>query len=594
MRTQMNREQIWQVVPQPWDLVIVGGGITGAGVLREATRHGLRALLVEQKDFAWGTSSRSSKLVHGGLRYLKEGKLFLMRDAVTEREQLLHEGPGLIDPLGFLMTVHRDEFPGRWGFEVALTVYDLLALQWDHHYYSAEDFSRLAPDLSQDDLSGGFRFGDAQTDDARLVLRVIQESVEDGGVALNYAAAERLLRDDAGQVTGVVVCDQLTGRQVKATARAVINATGAWVDRLRQQVGGAPRIRPLRGSHLVFSASRFPISQAFSFFHPIDQRPVFIFPWEGVTLVGTTDVDHHTGLDQEPAISPQEAAYLMAAVDYSFPSLQLTLDDVIATFAGVRPVIGTGKLDPSRESRDHVVWQEAGLLTVTGGKLTTFQLIAQDALKALHFREIGDQHSNVPVLKPVGSDLLDGSCLDEATRRRLVGWYGVNAPEVLAGAKPGETEPVPGTRALWAELRWAARREQVIHLDDLLLRRVRLGLLLPHGGEQVLPRARQICQEELGWDEARWEQEVRAYQDLCQQCYALPERSTIPDWRVQLAQAREKRIHAHELRAEHLRLQDLSQRKLWAAAALAALTAGFMGFLWFHHRTKRHEEAADE
>src|SRR5512135_1564217 len=184
------RERLWQHIDQDWDLLIIGGGITGAGILREATRLGLKSLLVEQNDFAWGTSSRSSKLVHGGLRYLKEGKLSLTRDSVHEREHLLQEGPGLIDPLGFLLTVYKGDSPGRWTYTMGLTVYDLLALRWDHEYYSPHDFRMLAPHISHAGLKGGFRFGDAQTDDARLTLRVIFEAMESGALALNYVKAD--------------------------------------------------------------------------------------------------------------------------------------------------------------------------------------------------------------------------------------------------------------------------------------------------------------------------------------------------------------------------------------------------------------------
>ncbi|MFL7870907.1 MAG: FAD-dependent oxidoreductase, partial [Anaerolineales bacterium] len=171
------RDDIWTEIQQPWDIIVIGGGITGAGILREATRLGLKALLVEQADFSWGTSSRSSKLVHGGLRYLKEGRIRLTRDAVREREQLLHDGPGLIEPLDFLLATYDGEHPGRLVYTAGLTIYDLLALRWSHRYFSAQDFKLLAGQLSQEGLEGGFRYGDAQTDDARLVLRVLQEAV---------------------------------------------------------------------------------------------------------------------------------------------------------------------------------------------------------------------------------------------------------------------------------------------------------------------------------------------------------------------------------------------------------------------------------
>ena len=565
------REETWSQLAQPWDIIVIGGGITGAGILREATRLGLRVLLLEQRDFAWGTSSRSSKLVHGGLRYLKEGKIGLTRASVHERERLLDEGPGLIDPLGFLLATYRGDHPGRWMYQAGLAVYDLLALQWSHQRYGAADFQKLAPNILQEGLKGGFRYGDAQTDDARLVLRVMREAVADGGTALNYVTAETLLRSN-GQVCGVQVRDGVSGATATLSARVVINATGAWADRLRGQVGAAPRIRPLRGSHLIFSAQRLPLSQAISFLHPFDRRPVFIFPWEGVTLVGTTDVDHDLALDVEPAITPAEVTYLMAAADAQFPSLRLSVADVIASYAGVRPVIGSGQVDPSKESRDHVVWEEAGLLTVTGGKLTTFRLIAVDVLREVRHRlpTLPTINSEQSVLNQFDTQL--SASLTEAQRRRLLGRYGAEAVAVVAAAQPGELEPLPGTLTLWAELRWAARAEGVVHLDDLLLRRVRLGLLLPAGGAAYLPRVRALCQAELGWDDARWQAEEEAYRALWQRCYSLPAAAAIADWRPRLAAV-------HSQRQQELAVRQQRQRR---QAKLIGLASGLsaIGLLW--------------
>ncbi len=574
------RETAWAQLAQPWDIIVIGGGITGAGILREAARAGVRVLLVEQRDFAWGTSSRSSKLVHGGLRYLKEGRLRLTRAAVRERERLLDDGPGLIDPLGFLLATYKGESPGRRLYGAGLTIYDLLALQWTHRYFKASDLRLLAPHIAQKGLQGGFQYGDAQTDDARLVLRVIQEAVAAGAVALNYARVDDLLHDGRGRVIGVRLRDLVTGRQADLSARLVVNATGAWADRLRRPLGGQPRIRPLRGSHLIFPGQRLPVAQAIGFLHPLDRRPVFIFPWEGITLVGTTDVDHSGSLDEEPAISPEEVAYLMAAVEAQFPTLDLTLDDVLATFAGVRPVIGTGKADPSKEARDHVVWQESGLLTVTGGKLTTFRRIALDALKRARrvLPPLGRLSAKTPVLDPVDLALPDSGGLSEAWRRRLLGRYGAAAPALVAAARPGELAEIPGARVLWAELRWAARAEAVVHLDDLLLRRVRLGLLLPHGGEAILPQVRAICQAELGWDDDRWNAEEAAYLALWRRCYSLPDRATIPDWRPLLAEARLNRLTRRQIRRRRLR------RSAFAGGVSTALV---MLGAWFWRRRRR-------
>jgi glycerol-3-phosphate dehydrogenase len=569
------RNKIWQSIAGPWDIIIIGGGITGAGILREATRLGMHVLLVEQHDFAWGTSSRSSKLVHGGFRYLKEGKLMLTRDSVHEREQLLHEGPGLIDPLGFLLTVYKGDFPGRWTYAMGLTVYDLLALRWDHNYYSPQDFQLLAPHISQDDLQGGFRFGDAQTDDARLTLRVIREAVADGATAINYVKAQNLIIDQE-DVKGVVLSDMLQIRQAEAFARVVINATGSCADFLRKQAGGSPRIRPLRGSHLIFPNWRLPVAQAVSFLHPFDNRPVFIFPWERVTLVGTTDVDHDGPLENEPMISPNEVAYLMAAVEYQFPSLSITLEDVVSTYAGIRPVIGSGKLDPSDESRDHVIWEENGLFTVTGGKLTTFRLIALDVLKAIRHRipELPEPRHDMPVLNQIDQQLPGCNDIHSACRRRLLGRYGSDSLAVVNAAKAGEMETIPGTEYLWVELRWAARSEGVCHLEDLLLRRTRLGLILPHGGESILPVVKQICKAELHWNDSQWQREQGNYQALWVHCYSLPSRESIPNWNVLLSEVKIKRkSRSPERHKKILRRSSMT-------AGFVLLSAAIITFIW--------------
>jgi glycerol-3-phosphate dehydrogenase len=579
------REQIWAEIEtqkHTWDLLVIGAGITGAGIFREATRLGYRTLLIDQCDFCWGTSSRSSKLVHGGFRYLKEGKVGLTRASVGEREQLLHEGPGLIDPLGFLMTIYKRDTPGKWTMKMGLTIYDLLALRWNHETYDPEDFQMLAPHIARDQLVCGFRYGDAQTDDARLVMRLIKEGAAQGGTAINYLKAEELLwkedpASDHPLVSGAILRDQVTGRLAKVNARVVINATGAWADGLRAKAGASPRIRPLRGSHLIFPSWRVPVAQAITLWHPLDGRPVFIFPWEGITLVGTTDVDHYESLDDEPRISPEETAYLMAAVEALFPALNLTLDDVVASYAGVRPVIGSGKIKPSQESREHVLWQENGLLTVTGGKLTTFRLIAHAALKEVShlLPDSPKPNDNMPVLDSIGLEVLDqvktaGNAtahLDEAQQRRLVGRYGADAPALIGAARQSELTHVPGTQVLWAELRWAARSEGVVHLDDLLLRRVRLGLLLPNGGQEEMSAIREVCQPELGWDDARWEAEQSRYIELWNEHYRRPA-GPVPDWRSMLAEAR--------LRQKQVKTVQRRKTVSFAAAAGALLSVGIL------------------
>ena len=501
------RERAWEGLDRDWDVVIVGGGITGAAILCDAVERGWRTLLVEQRDFAWGASSRSSKLVHGGLRYLKEGKIGLTRASARERKLLLGEYPNLIKSLGFSLATYEGAHPGPWQYKLGLSVYDLLAGQWSHERLSPEQMRLIVPNLRQEGLNGGFRFQEAVTDDARLVLELIRRAVAAGASAINYVRAEELTRK-AGRVTGLALRDAESDRVISISARFVINATGAWTDRLREQAGGTPRIRPLRGSHLVLPQWRLPLPQAVSKPHPWDGRPVFALPWEGATVVGTTDEDHEPSLDIEPRITSEEAAYLMAFLHDLFPSLGISHDDVVSSFAGVRPVIASGEADPSKESRDHVVWEENGLVTVTGGKLTTFRLIARDALT-----KVEDLAEGQPLI---------GSMGDHGGRTRKLMSASIRATEpvtVVPITNEADLEPIEGTTRSWAELRSAAAREGVVHLDDLLLRRVRIGLLLEDGGTGILPRVKDICREELGWDEARWEAEEGAYLETWNRSY---------------------------------------------------------------------------
>lgn len=525
------REGAWSQLSDPWDLIIIGGGITGAGILALAARSGVRTLLLEKGDFASGTSSRSSKMVHGGLRYLKHMHIKLTRESVKERQRLLQAAPGLIKPLGFIYPIYEGERPSPWVMGVGLGIYTRLAPDaGDYERLDEVDIGMMAPGLKMRGLERAYHYLDAQTDDARLVLRVLHDGLRAGegrsgerrrAVALNYAIVIGLLREGE-QVVGVAVRDETTGETTEARARLVINATGAWADELRQEVGEARRLRPLQGSHLFFSLDRFPVYQAIAFSHPDDGRPVFVYPWEGVALVGTTDVDHGLPLEAEASISVEEADYLLRAAQSHFPGLELTKGDVLTTQAGVRPVVDTGKADPSAESRDHIVWPEHGLLTVTGGKLTTFRLIAVDALREAHeiCADIPEPDSDTRVLETFDpAQKIEGVEADIA--RRLWGRYGAAAARVAASF-PGLLEPVPGTPYLRAELAWAAGHEPVCHLDDLLLRCFRLGILLPDGGQSLLPGLKTLLKKYLGWGDERWSEEAERYCHIWAIAHGLP------------------------------------------------------------------------
>jgi glycerol-3-phosphate dehydrogenase len=554
-----GRAALASALEREWDVLVIGGGITGAGILLEAARRGLSALLVEQRDFAWGTSSRSSKLVHGGLRYLKEGKFGLTRESVHEREALLRDAAGLVVPQSFAFGDYPGRKPGRTAFLIGLALYDLMAgkRSRQRHYVGRDEFLGLAPNVDSAGLRGGMCYADAKTDDARLVMRVLQEAQALGGVAVNYLSVQGLLREGV-TVRGAMLRDELSGAQYSVQARVVISATGAWADRLRGRAGEAPagvaggtghtyiehgnpqcdagaapghkpgaadgqRLRPLRGSHLVLPHWRLPLAQAVSLMHPADGRPVFAFPWEGVTLVGTTDVDHRDDMAQEAAITRAELEYLLAALRSQFPQQDLGEADIIATYAGVRPVIDSGQADPSKETREHALWLEDGLLTVTGGKLTTFRVIALDALrKAAPLLPQWQARLEPQPVFAAPARLPHAKGLPAGQDERLPGRYGALAADVIGCAQEGELAEIPGTASIWAQLRWAARHESVQRLDDLLLRRLRIGIQLRGGGEAILPRVRAICQPELGWSDARWDAEQAAYLALWHRHYSIP------------------------------------------------------------------------
>jgi len=524
----MNRAaDLAQLESQDWDLVVIGGGISGAGVAQQAAAQGWRVLLVEQQDFAWGSSSRSSKLVHGGLRYLAQGDVATTWHSVRERQRLLREAPALVQPQGFLQPLYQGRAPGRWPMQLGLALYDRMAGQRSQRFVAAAAAQHLAPGLSPAGLQGALLFQDAKTDDARLVLRVLQAAQQLGATALNYLAATALQLHQ-GRVAGLQLHDRLGGRHYAVRARAVVNATGAWADGLRASLGAPPLLRPLRGSHLVLPFWRLPLAYSVSLMHPGDGRPVFFYPWEGALLVGTTDLDHRSPLEQEASITAAERDYLLAAVNSAFASARIGAADVQACYAGVRPVVADGHAQASQARREHVVRDEAGLITLTGGKLTTFRLMAQDAL-ALAAAHVGRPfvRSPAPVLAPASP--LPGRW---GARRcqRLQARYGAQAGAWCANAPDELLDCVPGSDTLWLELALAARHESVQHLDDLLLRRTRLGLLLPQGALALLPQVRSLCAPLLDWDAARWRQEAQRYRALVAAHYQLPDGPALPEY----------------------------------------------------------------
>ncbi len=508
------RDSTWTGLDGPWQILIIGGGITGAGIFRQACRAGLRTLLVDANDFAFGTSSRSSKLVHGGFRYLANGQFNVTFESVRERERLLREAPHLVEPLRFVIPVSSAK--GQLKYRLGVLIYDLMAPKWRHGTFSARELAALCP-LMGHPAKGGIHYMDAKVDDARLVIRTIREGIRFGGAALNYAAVEAFLTTKTGDVAGVVLRDRdprANGRAREVEAEVVINAAGPWGDTLRADLALPPRLRRTRGSHLLFPRQVLPIDCSFTLRHPIDGRTVFTVPWENTTLIGTTDIDEpHADqkIDAEAGISAQEFDYLMAAVQHAFPAVEVSADDVLATFSGLRPMVDTGEEQPSKVSRAHQILEEKGLISIMGGKLTTYRLMAHQTLE----RAVARLHDpppldpDLPLLS--AADLAPIPDLSARAQDRLLGRYGQEAQSMARTIRPEDSMPIAGTDTLWAEVRWAAREEGIVHLDDLLLRRVRLGLLLPNGAADLLHQIRPIVQEALGWEEARWGRERRRY-----------------------------------------------------------------------------------
>jgi glycerol-3-phosphate dehydrogenase len=536
-------------IEKNYDLVIVGGGVTGAGVFHAAVQRGFCPLLVEANDFAWGTSSRSSKMVHGGLRYLKEGKFLLTRSAVRERQRLLSVYPGLVDPLNFIMPLYDGHGPSMGAMKFGLSLYSLMAGEKQHEIFSRAKILERVPKVCQTGLLSGVGFKDAQVDDARLVLRLIFDGCDQGGVAQNYTRATAIERNTKGNVTGLHLKDTGIGQERLVKTPVVINATGAFAETLHPSPVKGFHIRPLRGSHLIFPGKLYPMDRVISFIHPQDNRAVFLFPWEGCLVLGTTDVDHKGDVSKEPCITMEEADYLMAGLGHILPDLKVSLADCVASIAGIRPILSKKKVAASKESREHVVWKENGLITVTGGKLTTFQLLARDAMKAAqkylprypknkpgpggvsgaepNFKtglksglktglKYGGSTESVPGLGP--------GKLSPKVILRLWGRYGARVSDMAAICCEEDFTPIGNTQTLWAELCHGARHEQIRHLSDLLLRRVRIGLFLPRGGMDMMDEIQTRIRPHLDWDEARWILEKQAYERVWQDAYAPPGR----------------------------------------------------------------------
>jgi glycerol-3-phosphate dehydrogenase len=529
-----------------FDVVVVGGGITGAGVALDAASRGYSVALIERSDYASGTSSRSSKLVHGGLRYLQNFDLGLVREALLERRLLVRLAPHLVRPLPLVVAAFGGERPDRLT-GVGLNLYDVMSVErsrrrtrrgaergggepseesWSperHRMISGEEVCELLPALRARDPTGGYLFYDCQTDDVRLVLTVLGEAERFGAVCANRVAATALVERD-GRTHGVRVREMVTGEEFHVRAANVVNATGVWADELRpDELHGEaelPRIRPSRGTHIILRREDLPLS-AGAIVPAGGERTIFALPWLGRTLIGTTDNDYEGPLEHVRP-SGEDIDYLLAAANEFFATA-LGPGDIAGAFAGVRPLISTGdskkSVDISRKAELYET--SSGMITITGGKLTTWRRMAKmtvDRLVEREAREAPCRTNEIPLGAAIAADELPRLAgIPEDAYAALGARYGHAALDVLALAAAREELARPiveGQPDLLAEAAFAARNEQARSVGDVLLRRTRLGILAarelldePHaeGGDDEAPVARVAAAlgGELRWDAAR-------------------------------------------------------------------------------------------
>lgn len=545
-----RQDALAALAAEHFDVVVVGGGITGAGCALDAATRGYSVALVERGDFASGTSSRSSKLVHGGLRYLQNFDLGLVREALLERQLMVALAPHLVHPLPLVVAAFDGQRPDR-TMGLGLNLYDVMAVdrlsrrrprrfrrteaepsEWSpdrHRMIDGDEVERLIPALEGRDPSGGYLFYDCQTDDSRLVLTVLGEAERFGTVMANRCEVTELV-EHAGRAAGVRVKDTETGETITVHADNVVNATGVWADRLRPEElhdeAEVPVIRPSRGTHITLKHEDVPLV-AGAIVPAGGNRTIFALPWLGRTLIGTTDVDYDTRELVHVPASPDDVEYLLQATNDYFGT-KLEHDDVTGAYAGVRPLISTG--DPKKSvdiSRKAELYEtSSGMITITGGKLTTWRRMAKLAIDRLVERDNADatcRTHEIPLGLAVDPDDLprvEGIAGDE-TYEALAGRYGHAAHGVLrVAAERGElAQPiVEGLPDLLAEAVFSARHEQARTVTDVLLRRTRLGLLaardlLEDGatGDARIRRVADALAAELGWDAARTDAEVERF-----------------------------------------------------------------------------------
>lgn len=505
---------------EPWDLVVLGGGATGVGVALDAAARGYSVALLEAHDFGKGTSSRSTKLVHGGVRYLAQGNLPLVRESLRERGLLLKNAPHVVHSLGFLVPSYN--WWGKPFYGIGLTLYHWLSGRRGlgrPRFLSRKDALGCLPTLRQQGLRGGVLYRDGQFDDTRLLINLAMTATEKGAVLLNYAPAIGFERDGAGGVVGAIARDEESGEELRLDAKVVINATGAYCDDVRALADpGEPRmVAPSQGIHLVLDRSFLPGESALLVPKTPDGRVLFAIPWHGHTLVGTTDVAID-GTPLEPRPTEAEIDFVLETAN-RFLERPATRADVLSTFAGIRPLVkaGAGK-STAALSRDHTVHVDpSGLLTITGGKWTTYRSMAEDCVDRAE-KLAGWQHRPCPTLNlPIhGADA-------DAARHGDLAIYGSDAPGILAlAAEDPELAGRlhPDLPYLKAEVVWAARREMARTVEDVLARRLRALFLNAKATREMAPAVAELLARELGQSE-EWQSRQVAEFDALARGYSI-------------------------------------------------------------------------
>ena len=503
-----TRGAMWAKLDTEVDLLVIGGGITGAGVARDAARRGLSVALIEMNDLAWGTSSRSSKLVHGGLRYLESYEFSLVFEAVSERRILMDLAPHLVNPLGFLFPVYQGSRHKLWYIQAGMWLYDGLSLFRSpkrHRSVGSEELRTLEPSLRQEGLQGAPLYYDCSTDDARLTLETALDAVRHGATVATWSRAERFVHDSQGRIAGVVVRDELGSSRKEIRAGVVVNATGPWTDAVRgmRDTAAPPMLRPTKGVHIVVDRQKLPVDHAVVCLHPDDERVLFAIPWGEQTYLGTTDTDFQ-GDPGAAHATLADVTYLLEAAGAYFPGCPLAPSDVVSTWAGVRPLVAPptkgSDVSESAVSREHqITVAPDGLITIAGGKLTTYRRMASEvvdhAVRLLqmtgHSLELTPAETDKAPL-PGGEGWPDDDdhdavaaevemtakgTIDRRTSRLLADTYGMRALGVAerCAADPHLGTPLaPGRAEVLAQVDVAVEEEFAATLGDVLTRRTQL------------------------------------------------------------------------------------------------------------------------